>query len=261
MKWPSSIRLIRHGESKYNALRAAKAADPDYQDFLASYHNRKEDPRTARTLAEALISHGGLMLGTSDYDTDITDRGRWQAEVTGEKLRERGTKPPDIIFVSPYKRTTETLAHLAIGWPELKSVRTVEDERVREQEHGLSLLYNDWRIYHVMHPEQERLYELEGPYWYRYAQGENVPDIRERWRSMTGTFTRDFSEQDVLIVTHHLSILAFRANMERLDHHGFTHLDRTQKPVNCGATDYLGDPTQGSDGHLSLHMYNEKLYD
>ncbi len=120
----------------------------------------------------------------------------------------------------------------------------VEEERLREQEHGLALLYNDWRMFQVMHPEQEALRTKQGPYWYRYPQGENVPDVRERLRSWLGTITRDYRGQSVLAITHHLAILGLRANLERLDAVQFTHLDEQEKPVKLwrhGLSRGLGD--------------------
>ena len=100
----------------------------------------------------------------------------------------------------------------------------------------------------------------KGPYWYRYPQGENVPDVRDRNRSWTTTLTRDFVGKKVLAVTHHLNILATRANLERLGECEFTRLDEEDKPINCGVTLYRCDPTKGKNGHLVLEYYNRKLY-
>lgn len=155
---------------------------------------------------------------------------------------------PDVIFVSPYFRTMETLEWMKKGWPELQNVKVYEEERIREQEHGLSLLYNDWRVF------------LEGAYWYRYPQGENVPDIRERLRSWLTTLTRDFAGKNILAVTHHLSILGLRANLERLSAEEFIKLDHSEPPANCSVTIYKGHPELGSDGRFLLESYNQKLY-
>lgn len=259
MKWPNTLTVIRHGESAYNELKEKKEADPEYIEFKRAYNRRKKDPETARKLAEKLVGDRRLLLGVGDHDTPLTDKGHWQAKTTGSRLSEI-IDLPDVVFVSPYLRTRQTLGGLAAGWPELGEVRVVEEERVREQEHGLSILYNDWRIFHVLHPEQDLLRAVQGPYWYRYPQGENVPDIRERDRSMLGTYTRDYSEQNVMTVTHHLSILSLRANLERLNEDGFENLNQHHKPVNCGATVYEGNPDVGQDGHLELKIYNQQLY-
>jgi hypothetical protein len=64
-----------------------------------------------------------------------------------------------------------------------------------------------------------------------------------------------------MAITHHLTILATRANFERLGPEEFLHLDRHDKPVNCGVTRYLGTPSEGSRGKLRLHEYNKRYYE
>lgn len=259
MKWPETLTVVRHGESAYNALKQAREADPHYAEFKRAYNRRHRDPETARAMAEELLEDGTYLLGNGDHDTPLSETGHQQAETTGGKLAKL-IELPDVVFVSPYERTRETLGSMVTGWPELGEVQVVEEERLREQEHGLALLYNDWRIFNIMHPEQEKLRDLEGPYWYRYPQGEHVPDARERSRSWLGALTRDYNGQSVLAVGHHLSILALRANMERFGADEFLRLDREEKPVNCGVTIYRGDPDQGQEGRLLLDIYNQQLY-
>lgn len=256
MKWPISLMLIRHDTSAYNILRDRKKDDPMYRDFLASW---EKDPGSEMTRALAVLVHEKFALGVSDADTPLADMEGRQAYETGVWLSSNG-KLPDVVFVSPYSRARLTLEHISRGWPELGSVKTYEEERIREQEHGLSLLYNDWKVFHALHPEQRRLYQLEGPYWYRYPQGENVPDVRERNRSWLTTLTRDFSEKSVLVVTHHLNILAMRANLERLSAEEFIRLDQEEKPINCGVTLYRGHWDKGANGRLELEYYNRKYY-
>ncbi|MDD5050728.1 MAG: histidine phosphatase family protein [Candidatus Pacebacteria bacterium] len=199
-------------------------------------------------------------LGVGDADTPLADLEGRQAFETGRALSACETTP-HVIFVSPYLRACLTLEHMMRGWPALKSVKVYQEERIREQEHGLALLYNDWRVFHALHPDQAALYELEGPYWYRYPQGENVPDVRERNRSWTTTLIRDFAQKDVLAVTHHLNILGIRANFERLGDKEFIRLDEEEKPINCGATLYTGYPNEGSNGRLKLTYYNKRYYE
>ncbi len=259
MKWPNTLTIVRHGQSAYNELRAVKNVDPLYQMFREAYEKKDEDPETAKALAEELVKDGRFTLNAGDHDTALTKLGGEQAEATGRRLSEL-IDVPDFILVSPYERTHHTLARMAIGWTVLSEIKTIEEERLREQEHGLTLLYNDWRIFSVLHPDQAALWKTQGPYWYRFPQGENVPDVRERWRSLLGTITRDYCEKNILIVGHHLSILALRANLERLNAKEFLDLDTHHKPVNCGVTVYRGNPEVGEDGRLELDIYNRQLY-
>lgn len=260
MKWPNTLTIVRHGQSAYNELRGLKDQDSVYLDFKRAYNRREKDPDLARQLASKLLGEGKFMLGVGDHDTPLTEIGVEQAINTGAELKNK-IEIPDVIFVSPYLRTKQTLAGITEGWPALADVKTVEEERLRELDHGLSLLYSDWRIFHIQHPEQEALRNLQGRYWYRYPNGENVPDLRERHRSLLGTITRDYCEQRVLMIGHHLSILALRANLERFGEEQFRDLDKNNKPINCGVTIYRGNPDLGSEGRLELEIYNEKLYD
>lgn len=260
LKWPSRITLIRHAKSAYNDLKRQKLEDPLYRKFRSAYESDWLSD-TTRELAERCAQKWSL--GSGDWNTKLADGAEFDAVGTGKRLREaRNGHVPHIIFVSPYHRTHGTLAALIKGWPELEGCETYEDERIREQEHGLLLLYNDLRVLFALHPEQRRLYDLEGSYWYRYPQGENVPDVRQRNREFISMLIREFAERDVLVVTHHLTILATRANLERLDHEEFQRIDREEKPINCGVTTYVGTPDVGrrGEGRLTLERYNEQLF-
>ncbi|MCX6741540.1 MAG: histidine phosphatase family protein [Candidatus Parcubacteria bacterium] len=123
-----------------------------------------------------------------------------------------------------------------------------------------ALLYNDWRIFQVLHPEQRLLYEQEGMYRYRYPQGESIPDVRDRSLLMMNTIVRDWANKNVMLVCHHLNILALRANLDRLREKEFIRLDKEEKPLNCGVTVYRGHPDLGQDGRLVLEFYNKKYY-
>jgi len=256
MKWPESLTLIRHARSAYNELKTKKAESRLYQAFKTAF---EQDPESAETHKLAQEVKNTLTLNSGDHNTPLAPEFTWQAKVTGEKLKDI-IEPPDVIFVSPYLRTYETLYQLMAGWPELKQVKIVEEERIREQDHGISLLYNDWRVFCALNPGQFELKNIEGNYWYRFPQGENAPDVRERLRSWLVTLIRDFREQNVLAVTHHLAILSLRANLERLDAKEFLRIDRENEPINCGVTLYRGYPELGQDGKLILKEYNLKLY-
>jgi Fructose-2,6-bisphosphatase len=256
MKWPSSITLIRHGESAYNVLRAKKNADPEYQLFKKEYEKDFQSDECRRL---AKIINERFRLGVSDYETPLTENGKRQAFETGKKLRLE-MKLPDAIMVSTYLRTRQTLAGLEEGWPELKKAKREFDERIIEQEHGLSLLYNDWRVFHVMNPKQKEYREMQGPYFYKFPQGESVLNVRRRCHEEVDMLIREYSEQNVLLITHHLTILSIRANQERLSPEQFIYLDKNEKPKNCGITQYVGNPKLGSNGRLELKLYNKVLY-
>ena len=257
MKWPSELLLIRHAESAYNILKKRKERDPDYQQFKELFEADPANPEL-RPLAAALNKR--FALNCSDRETPITPTGEAQARITGRRMRQFGMVAPDVIFVSPYLRTMETLRFLKEEWPELESATLYPEERIREKDHGLALLYNDWRIFQAMQPEQAELSRLLGEYDYRFVNGENIPDVRQRTRSWFSTLTREFAGHRVMAITHHLTILATRANLERMGPAEFLHLDEHEKPVNCGVTRYIGSPKEGRQGRLVLKEYNRQHY-
>lgn len=256
MKWPKKLSLVRHGQSTYNILRAQKESDPLYQSFKLAF---EKDFQSTETLRLAQEVSEKFSLGVSDYETPLTEAGKTQARETGKRIP--GLIPyPDVVFLSPYLRTRNTFECMTEEWPALLKTKIVSEYLVREQEHGLSLLYNDWRVFHTLNPDQKKLFGLLGPYWYQYPQGESVSQVRDRGRDFAGMLIREYAEQNVLVITHHLTILSMRANFERLSPEQFMHMDEHEKPVNCGVTTYKGNPKLGKDGKLELEYYNKQLW-
>lgn len=256
MKWPMSLAWLRHAMSAYNNLKFLKDRDPDYVAFKAAFEADFLSEETKR-LAEIIWKK--YSLGVGDSDTDLCQEGRVQCVSVGYGLKE-ALELPEFVFVSPHRRTKLTLEGFYQGWPELRDVPIIEEVRLREQEHGLALVYNDWRVFHTFHPEQKMLWDMEGPYYYRYPQGESVPDVIERLRSFIGTLVRDYSERRVMVVSHHLTLLSFMAAILRWDQHDFARYDNEAKPINCGLTLFKGNPSVGDNGRLGLACYNKRLY-
>ncbi len=256
MKWPKYLAWLRHAMSAYNNLKILKDRDPDYTAFVAAF---EADFLSEETRRLAKIIWDKYSLGVGDHDTDLSDEGHRQSNSVGYGLKET-LEPPEFIFVSPHRRTKLTLEGFYQGWPALKDVPVIEEVRLREQEHGLALVYNDWRVFQTFHPEQKMLRDMEGPYYYRYPQGESVPDVIERLRSFIGTLVRDYSERRVMVVSHHLTLLSFMAAVMRWDQHEFIRYDNVAKPINCGLTLFEGDPSVGDNGRLQLSRYNQRLY-
>lgn len=252
-KWPRRLRLIRHIESEYNILRPLKAEDKLWQRFVKSYEGNPRSRRT-RELALGVIKKYALPRG--DHNTKVNEEAVETAIQTGRAL---AGDLPDIIYVSPYERTNRTLEGLIQGWPELGSVPIVQDERIREQEHGLMLLTNDWRAFFALNHAQLDLRERDGRYWYRYPNGESVPDVRLRLKDFQETLVREHAGQDVLVVTHHLVIVALRMNLERLEWHEFPRLDEDEKPINCGVWTYESTPGTGRSGQGKLILTGQNV--
>lgn len=255
MKWPASLTIIRHDISKYNILKQMKAKDPRYQAFVREF---ERDPYSALTQELARQMQEIYALPYSDQNTPLVEVNSPRAVETARNLAAISVVP-DVIFIAPYLRTKQTYNAFILGWPELCSVPFYFEERVGEQRHGLSELYNDWRVFHALHPDQKKLYDQVGSYWYQYPQGENRPMVRDRVRSFNTTITRDFRNKHVMVFSHHLYLLCQMANLERWDAEEFERVDHEDKPINCGVTRYVGVPNLGRNGKFKLDYYNRDL--
>lgn len=259
MKWPLSITLVRHGESWYNELRRKKEKDERYQLFIKAF-NKDPESSECRELAKEMKQKFALKMG--DDKTPLTEAGHRQARKTGPKIFDIVGAVPDVIIVSPYQRTRETFDDMAsTAGSVIRVENRIYDERIREQVHGLALLYSDWRMFEVFHPEQHELRNLQGPYEYQFPQGESVLQVRDRIRSFTNKIIREYAGKHIMLVTHHLTILSIRANFENLSPEEFIQLDENEKPRNCGVTIYRGNPDRGANGKLELDCYNRCLWD
>lgn len=173
MAWPKLLVLVRHGESVGNTMTVQQRA------------------------AYPLSSHA----------YPLTERGRQQATITGDWLRETfGTF--DVRFTSYYMRTVETMKLLCPDEPYF------EDARLAESQRG---------IYHVVthkqmkerFPEELERKKLEGLYHYRPLGGENWPDLELRIHSFEDFLIREHSEDTVLCSIHGNWRIAHR----RVRHH------------------------------------------
>jgi 2,3-bisphosphoglycerate-dependent phosphoglycerate mutase len=249
MKELESLIIVRHGVSTYNHSKTARELDPEYIAFRAAYDKGFQLPECV-SLAKTLRMR--LREGHHESETPLLADLHSHAVETGRGLSQQDV--PDLIIVSPYRRTRQTLEQMTIGDPRLAEVPLVIDERIREREHGVMPDYGDKRIFFVNHPEQRVLFEA-GEYDYRYPGGENIEDVKIR----VSDWLRDMREQHagkrILAVTHHETILVKRMVLEGLGKEDFLRIDRDNKPKNCGVTTY-----QNRGNGLDLVSYNQVYY-
>jgi broad specificity phosphatase PhoE len=149
--------------------------------------------------------------GVSTHEYGLTERGKKQAAITGEYLREHFSF--DTYYASYYRRSKETMEIMYPGLL-LEERKAYEDPRLAEAQRG---------IYHTMsierirekYPDELARKEREGLYHYRPLGGENWPDIELRVHSFLGTLNRDCEGDDVVIVVHGHWLLLF----QKLVHH------------------------------------------
>ncbi|MCK8675884.1 MULTISPECIES: histidine phosphatase family protein [Streptomyces] len=165
----------------------------------------------ARPRRIVLVRHGESEGNTDDtvYEREpdhalrLTDRGRRQAEAAGERLREAFGEERVSVYVSPYRRTHETLRALRLD-PALTRVR--EEPRLREQDWG------NWQDPADVRRQKTRR-DAYGHFFYRFAQGESGADVYDRVGAFLESLYRSFAEPDhppnVLLVTHGLTMRLF----------------------------------------------------
>lgn len=284
-KWPASVTLVRHAESAFNKGQTERKENPAYQKFSKLFDQEYEAITFVKVAKKEFPSAELLEMtmelidtlnapNYSDYDAPLSANGLEQALTTGRNLSKK-IKLPDAVYVSPFLRTRQTLARIQEGWPELQGVKVIEEDRLREQEHGVKTMFPDGKIYLVLNPQQALLRKFGTDYDYREEGGENMLDVRDRVRGLINTLIREHGggldgvptePEDVFCVSHHLTIMAARANLERWDRAKFLAEDKHNHPINCGVSIYKGYPKGAPEagnakhGRLILEEYNVKLY-
>ncbi|MGQ4414364.1 histidine phosphatase family protein [Streptomyces sp. SAS_269] len=166
MARPRRIVLVRHGESTGNVDDSVYEREPDH----------------------ALA---------------LTERGWRQAEETGKKIRELFGGEHVSVYVSPYRRTHETLRAFHLD-PDLIRVR--EEPRLREQDWGNWQDRDDVRL-------QKAYRDAYGHFFFRFPQGESGADVYDRVGGFLESLFRSFEAPDhppnVLLVTHGLAMRLF----------------------------------------------------
>jgi broad specificity phosphatase PhoE len=165
----------------------------------------------ARPRRIVLVRHGesegnnddSIYERVPDHALALTERGVRQAEETGEYLRKLFGQERVSAYVSPYRRTHQTLAAFRLD-PALLRVR--EEPRLREQDWGNWQEREDVR-------KQKKYRDAYGHFFYRFAQGESGADVYDRAGAFLESLWRSFEQPDhppnVLIVTHGLTMRLF----------------------------------------------------
>lgn len=227
-KWPKHLVIVRHGQSELNVAR--DLMDEGLADTLRQLKNKR------------------------DVDIALTDIGKWQASESGLYLAQFPYKF-DICFSSPYKRTLDTANLMVSKLP--YSVRVFKDNRLREKGFGIlhGLTTDDIK---AQFPHEYEARKRDGKYWYKLPGGEDYPNVESRVHDMQDKFIRDYSGRNVLVSTHQVPYIMFRALFEHLDEKGVLALGEVP---NCGMQEYVIDTSRAQEGRMKLVRYNEVAYD
>ena len=210
MSNPEFLTLVRHDKTDHEKRQLEKASDQVYQAFRRAY-----DKNWASTETQALayeVSEKFSAAEYGDYNVPLLPVPSEEislAEAVAAKMRTFASLP-DTIYVSPSLRTMQTLERMSKGWPDLKTVRTIEEPNLRERDLGLAWLWCDFKVWDALHPEEGELHRLLGDYYYRFPRGESISDVRQRGRTWVTNLSLERNETNVLAVTHRVNILSIQ---------------------------------------------------
>lgn len=212
MKHVSKLVLVRHGESHFNV-----------------------SVREARRRGERFAWEGARQA-----DIQLTPKGVDQAIAAGKTLAQH--EPFHRVIVSPYLRAMQTAQHIVAQFPYKAELRY--DDRVRELEKGMIEGLSDPE-FERRYPEEFKRSRHEGEFYYRPPGGESYPDVRLRVHSFLTSMRTHFPGKSVLVVTHGITIWAFRTLLERLGESELLDLKATPKHRirNCSILEYQIDET------------------
>jgi broad specificity phosphatase PhoE len=213
-KWPSTLWIVRHGQSAGNVARdAAELAGLPVID----------------------IEH-------RDIDTPLSDLGKTQALALGHWFGELPAgRRPEVVLCSPYVRARDTTRLLLqSAGIDGKSVRVRMDERLREKEFGIldRLTVHGIR---ARFPELSEQRSHVGKFYFRPPGGESWCDVILRLRSVMEMATREHGGQRVLVVAHQVIVNCMRYLLENLDEAQILAIDKLGDVPNCAVTSYQLD--------------------
>lgn len=179
---PRRIILVRHGESEGNVDE--------------SVYTRVPDPKIG-----------------------LTNRGRVQAEECGQRIKNMIENDGDenwqlYFYVSPYRRTLETLQSLARPFERSRIAGFREEPRIREQDFG------NFQNRELMKVEKAQRH-LYGRFFYRFPNGESAADVYDRITGFRETLRADINigryqppgeknfDVNLVIVSHGLTLRVF----------------------------------------------------
>ncbi|GAU20627.1 hypothetical protein TSUD_230410 [Trifolium subterraneum] len=179
---PRRIILVRHGESEGNVDE--------------SVYTRVPDPKIG-----------------------LTKRGKVQAEECGQRIKNMIEKDSDenwqlYFYVSPYRRTLETLQSLARPFERSRIAGFREEPRIREQDFG------NFQNRELMKVEKAQR-NLYGRFFYRFPNGESAADVYDRITGFRETLRADINigryqppgeknfDVNLVIVSHGLTLRVF----------------------------------------------------
>ncbi|KAG6634031.1 hypothetical protein CIPAW_12G090500 [Carya illinoinensis] len=195
---------------KKNALRwsAAKVPPPRPRRIILVRHGQSEG-----NVDESVYTR------VADPKIALTEKGRAEAEECGEMIKElieqdKVDSWKVYFYVSPYRRTLETLKNLARPFERSRIAGLREEPRLREQDFGNFQDREKMRI-------EKSIRMLYGRFFYRFPNGESAADVYDRITGFRETLRSDIDvgrfqppgqrnpNMNLVIVSHGLTLRVF----------------------------------------------------
>lgn len=227
-RWPTTLWVVRHGQSAGNVAR-------DAADAAGAFR---------------------IPLDHRDVDVPLSKLGEEQSRALGEWFADgEEDGRPEIMLSSPYVRAFQTAEIFRAAGGCAADEKICVDERLREKEFGILDGLTHVGI-EASHPEQAAFRTLLGKFYHRPPGGESWCDVILRLRSLLDTVSLHYGGRRVMIVAHQVVVLCLRTIIENLGEKEILAIDREGDVANCAITEYRFDPGIGRDGNLVLSRYN-----
>ncbi len=230
MRYPKLLVLVRHGETYVNAGRGEKDYIPEGDERL---------------------------LTTPDHLTELTSRGKSQADATGIGMKDMFGSF-DCLIDSGYVRAVETGQRILSAYDseERKRTHIIHHVLLREKERGYTFNMTEAQANEYF-PWLQRYLEVTGRFYARPPGGESHADICLRAGLLLKELGKEWAGKKVLLVCHGHSIRALRYHLEGLTVEQYCAMIKPGSIRNCGIFAYRFDQNRNL---LVPEMSNEVLW-
>ncbi|XP_057511037.1 phosphoglycerate mutase-like protein AT74H [Actinidia eriantha] len=239
---PTSSPLVFH-QKGYNFLSSIKCCEDTVGTARVKYENNGSATFPEKNLVDRstirlpwppprprriiLVRHGqsegnvdeSVYTRVADPKIGLTQKGIVEAEACGRRIREMIKKDQAddwkvYFYVSPYRRTLETLRNVAKAFGRSRIAGVREEARLREQDFGNFQDREQMKI-------DKSLRAIYGRFFYRFPNGESAADVYDRITGFRETLRADIDigrfqppgeqspNMNLVIVSHGLTLRVF----------------------------------------------------
>ncbi|XP_024031553.1 phosphoglycerate mutase-like protein AT74H [Morus notabilis] len=221
---PSATKIQCCSSSQANNGYASSTFPEKQRLASSSVAGKVPPPRPHRII---LVRHGesegnvdeSVYTRTADPKISLTEKGKAQARECGKAIREMikkdGIESWKVYFyVSPYRRTRETLRFVGRAFERSRIAGVREEPRLREQDFGNFQDREKMRV-------EKKLRNLYGRFFFRFPDGESAADVYDRITGFRETLRSDIDigrfqppgdrnpGMNLVIVSHGLTLRVF----------------------------------------------------